>query len=98
MRYLNFAVHYPKPEHVEDLLDAMHQLADAVHDSPGLLQMAAFHDEANDRILAVSIWQSAAEFESARAQMIPIVAHTPFNAWERRPREIIALSEAVTKS
>jgi quinol monooxygenase YgiN len=94
MRFLNFAIHYPKPEHVEDLLGAMYRLADAVRDVPGLLQMAAFHDELNDRILAVSIWDSAAAFQAAGPRMMPIISQTPFDSWERKPREITAVTEA----
>jgi hypothetical protein len=96
MRYLSFAVHYPKSDHVADLLKAMYRLADAANsgeEPERPLQIAAFHDEANERILAVSIWPSQQAFQAAAQRMLPVIASTPFDDWERSPREVYALNE-----
>jgi quinol monooxygenase YgiN len=54
------AFHYPKPEYRNDLLHHIQQVSAALRAQPGLLQLADFDDPANDRIVAVSIWESAA--------------------------------------
>lgn len=59
MSYLYLAFHYPKPEHLDDLLAAMKRLNDALQDAPGLLQIGAWRDEACVRIVAISIWESS---------------------------------------
>jgi hypothetical protein len=101
VRFLYFAIHYPKLEHIDDLLGAMHRFAAAAVSDPATeqpLQMAAFRDEASNRIIAVSVWPSRQAFQSAMPRMAPILASTPFDDWERAPREIYALDEATPRS
>ena len=56
MSYLYLALHYPKPEHLNDLLAAMQRLNVALQDAPGLLHIGAWHEESSTRIVAISIW------------------------------------------
>jgi hypothetical protein len=41
MSYLYLALHYPKPDHLNDLLAAMQRLNDALQDASGLFHMGA---------------------------------------------------------
>ncbi len=95
MSYLYLALHYPKPEHISDLLGAMQRLNHSLQDAPGLLHIGAWHDAANDRIVAISIWQSQEVFQEALGRFASAVASVPFAEWERRPRELIRAAEVV---
>ncbi len=93
MSYLSLAIHYPKPEHVDDLLAAMHQLNDALQGTPGLLQIGAWREESSGSIVAISIWESQERFQAALGQISAAVADAPFSEWEDRPRELLRAEE-----
>jgi len=39
--YVVIAIHYPKPEHIEDFLAFMTKVESAAHGSPGMLQIGS---------------------------------------------------------
>jgi hypothetical protein len=88
------AIHYPKPEHVDDLLRAMGQLSALTGDISGLEAIGAFTDEATGRIFAISLWSSAEALQAGSAQLFASLANVPFDVWERQPRELLTLPEA----
>jgi quinol monooxygenase YgiN len=89
MSYLYLALHYPKPEHMDDLLAAMQRLNLALQGAPGLLQIGAWREESGPRIVAISLWESQAAFQAALGRIASAVADVPFAEWEQRPRELI---------
>jgi len=88
MKYFTLAIHYPQPEHANDLLSAMHQLALAAQDIDGLLDMSAWVDDASGRVFATSTWESAEKAKAAWQELGALAAKTPFSQWERQPREV----------
>ena len=95
MRYLSVAMHYPKPEHVDDLLGAMKRLGEALHTVPGLLDASAWKDSVSGRIVAISTWESRQAFLIARSVIGEAIKDVPFDEWEAKPRELINLDEVV---
>jgi len=93
MSYLYLAVHYPKPEHRNDLLAAMQRLNAALQDAPGLIHIGAWQEESGTRIVAISIWESQNAFQEALGRFASAVGDVPFGEWEQRPRELIRASE-----
>ncbi len=93
MSYLYLALHYPKPEHLNDLIAAMQRLNDALQDAPGLLHIGAWHEESSTRIVAISIWESQKAFQEALGRIASAVANVPFGEWEEHPRELIRATE-----
>ena len=77
MSFLYLAMHYPKPEHLGDLLHAMRRLDAALKGAPGLLQIGAWRDEQSGRIVALSFWESRELFEAAVGQLVAAVADVP---------------------
>jgi hypothetical protein len=88
-------MHYPKPEHVNDLLGAMKRLGKALHTVPGLLDATAWKDDASSRIVAISTWESRQAFLNARSVIGETINDVPFDVWEAKPRELISLDEVV---
>lgn len=94
-RVLFHATHYPQPEHVADLLAAMGPISAAAGQVPGLEEIGAFSDDKGGRILAISVWSSPEALQAGMAQLFSSLREVPFDQWERRPRELLTLPEAV---
>jgi quinol monooxygenase YgiN len=88
MRYLYLAMHYPKSEHVDELLGAMKRLGEALHTVPGILEATAWKDSVSGRIVAISTWESRPVIGEA-------IRDVPFDEWEAKPRELFNLDEVV---
>jgi heme-degrading monooxygenase HmoA len=88
MKYFTLAIHYPIPEHTDDLLNAMHQLSEAAQNIKGLIDMSAWVDDDSGRVFATSTWDSAGHAQAAWQELGAIAAKTPFSQWERQPREV----------
>jgi antibiotic biosynthesis monooxygenase len=95
--YLTLAIHTPKPEHADDLLDAMTRLRAAADGLPGLVAMGGWRDLASGRVFAMSLWESEEAGQASWASLGPLVADVPFEEWEERPPEIyMGLRDEVT--
>jgi hypothetical protein len=96
MRYLTVRIHYPKPEHKEDTLAAVKKVADAARTFAGLVEIGAWVDETNDRIVNMSLWESEEQAVEATKEMHPLFADIPWSEWERQPSEnFLGLKRAV---
>ncbi len=93
MSYLYLAIHYPKAEHRQDLLDAMHRLDGVLLGTPGLQSSGAWAEESGERIIAISIWDSSQAFQAALGKFAAGVGGVPFEQWEARPRELVRAEE-----
>ncbi|HYM83926.1 MAG TPA: antibiotic biosynthesis monooxygenase [Candidatus Dormibacteraeota bacterium] len=91
MKHLFLAIHHPKPEHAEDLLAAMTRFGATLATVPGMLGASAWAGD--DRIVAMSVWESRERFLEARSAMGEAIADVPFERWEARPRELLGLDE-----
>ena len=87
MKYLTLGIHYPKPEHKQDILDITQKIAEAARSESGLIDTGAWLDETNDRIIILTLWESEEFANKARPNLAPLVANIPFNDWERKPTE-----------
>ena len=88
MKYFTLAIHYPDPNHLEDLLGAMKQLSDAAKGLEGLVDMSAWVDDASGRVFATSTWESADKAKAAWQTLGGLTAKFPFAQWEKQPREV----------
>ena len=95
MRYLSVAMHYPKPEHVDDLLGAMKRLGEALQTVPGFLEATAWKEPMGNRIVAISTWESQQAFLHAGSIISEAIKDVPFDEWEAEPRELFNLDEIV---
>ncbi len=93
MSFLYVAFHYPKAEHVNDLLAAMHRLDEVMNGTAGLQRIGAWREETGRCIIAISIWESREAFQAAVGKIGAAVADVPFDKWEARPRELFRAEE-----
>ena len=65
--FVHLAVHYPKPEHADDLLASMKRARRRGPGTPGLVQMNAWRDAKSDRLVGLAIWESREAWEAGGA-------------------------------
>ena len=92
-RILAQAVHYPKPEHREDLIGAMKRLAAATEGLAGLDEIGGFEDAEGGRIVAISVWASPEAMQAGMPVLGAAIADVPFDEWERRPGSMTFLPQ-----
>ena len=93
MRFLAQAVHYPKPEHRDDLVAAMATMRAAATGVPGLEEIGGFEDADGGRIIAISVWSSLEAMQAGMATLGAAIADVPFDRWERQERSLLAFPQ-----
>lgn len=96
MRYLTLGIHYPKPEHAEDILAAVRHVADAARQRAGLVDTGAWLDAMENRIILMSLWESEEDAALTRPVSRPLIMESPWSEWERQPsKNFLQLTRAV---
>jgi heme-degrading monooxygenase HmoA len=54
--YAVIAIHYPKPEHIEDFLAFMAKVETVAHGSPGMLRFGSWREDDGKRLVGLSMW------------------------------------------
>jgi len=86
-RYLTIRILYPKSGHTDDILSAVKKVSEAARELAGLVEIGAWLDKENDRIVNISLWESREQAMQATAKMHPEFADIPWSTWERKPAE-----------
>jgi len=86
-RYLTIRILYPKSDHAEDILSTVREVSEAARKFEGLVEIGAWLDKENDRIVNVSLWESQELAARATKEMHPVFADIPWSNWERRPAD-----------
>ncbi len=95
-RYLTVRILYPKSGNTENILEAIKKVSQAARTFAGLVEIGAWLDKENDRIVSISLWESLELAANATKGMHPMFANIPWNDWERRPAEnLLRLSRVV---
>src|ERR1019366_6598254 len=78
--------HYPKPEHLEEFLEAMGTVRDAIAAVPGCLEVGIWREPSTEAVVAVSRWISPEAFVAARQRLNAGDLPIAFTGWEYRDR------------
>ena len=92
-RVLFQVVHYPKPEHRVDMLAAMAVIRETSTRIAGLDEIGAFEEPDGSRIIALSVWASAAAMQAGMGELFATVGDLPLDRWETRPAESATLTQ-----
>ena len=87
MKYLTLGIHYPKPEHTDDILAVVKKVADVALALPGIIETGAWLDNEQERIVMMSLWESEEHATKARETLRPLIMQSPWGEWERKPSE-----------
>jgi heme-degrading monooxygenase HmoA len=86
-RYLTIRVLYPKAGKIKDILEAVKRVSEAASKFDGLVEIGAWVDKENDRVVNISLWESKEHAMKATGEMHPMFADIHWNEWERQPAE-----------
>jgi quinol monooxygenase YgiN len=84
MRYLTIGIHFPRPEHVADVLAVAKRVTEEARKCQGLVEAGAWHDEPSNRLVMMSLWESEEQAAQARGKLRPIIMGAPWDQWERQ--------------
>jgi hypothetical protein len=87
-----FAIHRPKPEHEQDLIDSMHRFGSAAR-AAGAIEAHTFKDQRSDALVGFAVWRSDEELAAARPALAEATEGDDFAAWETGPIELFMLHE-----
>ena len=87
------AIHHATPEHTDDFLAFMHRVIAHVGEATGLVEFTAWREGAGGRLMGVSRWESAADFQAA-LPLITSLAPERREEWSERPDDVLLLEEA----
>ena len=87
LRYLTIRVLYPKSEYKDDILKSVKRVSDEARKFEGLVEIGAWLDKENDRIVNISLWESKEHASKATGEMHLMFANIPWSEWERKPDE-----------
>jgi heme-degrading monooxygenase HmoA len=91
--FVHLAVHYPRPEYVDDVLASMHRVDKAAEGTPGLIQIGAWRDENSNRLVGLAMWESKEAFQASAQRIFQIAAGDPWDQWCERPIEVFHLTK-----
>ncbi len=86
------AIHRPKPEHEQDLIDSMHRFG-AVARRQGAIEAHTFKDARSDALVGLAIWRSEDDLAAARPVLAAATEHDDFDTWESGPVELFLLHD-----
>lgn len=95
MAFMFLSIHYPKPEHRDDVLRSMERVGEALRGASGLRQIGPWKEEGGGRIVGLSIWESRDAFERALEQFSAAGDKPSRDLWEERPAEEIFAEQAI---
>ncbi len=87
LRYLTVRILYPRPECLEDVLAAVKNVAAEARQHPGLVEIGAWWDSPGQRLVSISLWESAEQALAATREMHSLFADIPWASWERQAAE-----------
>ena len=93
---LFYAVHYPKPEYQDLLLDDMHEFGNLLREQPGCIWVNPhpFKNPADGSLMAISIWESVEALQEAGSAVSAVRPPSPFDVWEYKDHETFLLPSA----
>jgi len=92
--YYSVSIHHPVPGRREELIASMHRYGAAIAGAPGLVSVSTLHDEEQDVLMGLAIWESEAAFAASVHLARQAVADDPFDEWEAEPVTGFRLTEA----
>ncbi len=89
----HIAIHTPKPEHAQKVIDSMHRFGAAARTQPGLREVHTLQDRRDGTLVGFAIWDSPDALAAARPAMAAATEGDDFETWEAEPVRMFLLEE-----
>jgi quinol monooxygenase YgiN len=90
----HIAIHRPKPEYRDAVIDSMHRFAAAARSQPGLIEVHTLADARSDALFGFAVWESIDAMTAARPAMSAAIEGDDFDTWEAEPIQVFLLEES----
>ena len=90
---MHISIHHPHPDHVEPLLDAMHQYEMTVRSKPGVLSAHTLKDTSTGALVELCVWSTKEAWLLAQQTMSQSEGLDSVTEWESAPPIIYHLEE-----
>ena len=87
------AIHHPKPEFEQALIDSMHRFGAAARTQAGLREVHTLRDARSGILMGLAVLESASALEAARPALAAAIDGDDFDTWESEPPEVLLLEE-----
>lgn len=82
----HLAIHVPKPEHEQDVIESMRRFGAAAATQPGLIEVHTLRDtRGSGALVGFAIWESADALMAAQPALGAATGGDDFDAWEAEP-------------
>jgi quinol monooxygenase YgiN len=85
------AIHYPLPEHRDELVQRVRRAAEIMREVPGCLSVGTWTNAADDSIATTGEWESEAALTESFAAVRAAGVDFDYDDREAQPREVIRL-------
>lgn len=92
--FTHIAIHHPRPEYRDAVLESMRRVEAASVGAPGLVRMGPWREVDGARLVGIATWETREAFEAASPGIFAAVADDPFELWETRSAESLYLENA----
>jgi hypothetical protein len=76
--FVNIGIHHPKPGKEQEVLDSMQKFGKAQQGKKGLITVFAWKDEASGALIGMALWDTKADFDAARPEMMKALEGVDF--------------------
>lgn len=92
--FTHIAIHHPRPEYRDAVLESMRRVEAAARGAAGLVRIGPWQEQDGGRLVGIATWASREAFEAAAPGIFAAIADDPFDLWETRSPETLYLEEA----
>ena len=89
--FIHVAIHRPRLDKAELLVDSMRRFGSGMLGQPGLQQVFTLRDQKTGALIGLAIWDSKEAWEAARPVMLAAIENDPFDEWEDLPPDVFHL-------
>lgn len=88
------ALHYPRPEHRDEMISRVHRAAEVMAATPGCLAAGCWVSEDNQAVVTTGQWESEQALIAGFSAVRTAGVDFDYDERESRPREVFKLASA----
>ena len=90
------ALHFPRPEHWDEMISRVHRAAEVMAMTPGCLAVDCWVSEDHQAVVTTGQWESEQALRAGFAAVRTVGVDFDYDERESRPRQVFTLASART--
>ena len=91
--FVHMSVHHVIPGKEKSVIEALKRLASACEALDGNISVHTMQDQNSGDLIALMLWNTKKQWQTARDIMAKALEEGPFDQWEERPPDVYHLVE-----